>query len=56
LHGDNGEGLGASQQSGWIGLAARFVQVLHMDPQQALQSGAPLVPKQEPAKSNIVGS
>jgi hypothetical protein len=41
FHGDNGEGLGASHQTGWTGLAARFVQALHMDPQQTLQSGGP---------------
>jgi hypothetical protein len=51
FHGDNGEGLGASHQTGWTGLAARFVQALHMDPQRTLQSGLRLVPKQEEAKS-----
>jgi hypothetical protein len=55
FHGDNGEGLGASHQTGWTGLAARFVQALHMDPQQTLQSGARPVPKQEAAKSKTVG-
>jgi len=55
FHGDNGEGLGASHQTGWTGLAARFVQALHVDPQQTLQSGVRLVPKQEAAKSRIVG-
>ena len=52
FHRDNGEGLGASHQTG---LAARFVQALHMDPQQTLQSGVRLVPKQEAAKSKTVG-
>jgi hypothetical protein len=46
FHGDNGEGLGASHQTGWTGLAARFVQALHLDSQQTLQSGTRLVPKQ----------
>jgi hypothetical protein len=55
FHGDNGEGLGASHQTGWTGLAARFVQALHMDPQQTLQSGVRLVPKAEEAKKKTVG-
>ncbi len=55
FHGDNGEGLGASHQTGWTGLAARFVQALHMDSQQTLQSGTRLVPKQEAAESKTVG-
>ena len=55
FHGDNGEGLGASHQTGWTGLAARFVQALHMDSQQTLQSGTRLVPKQEAAESKTAG-
>jgi hypothetical protein len=55
FHGDNGEGLGASHHTGWTGLAGRFVQALHMDPQQTLQSGARLVPKREATKSKTVG-
>jgi len=26
FHGDNGSGLGASQQTGWTGLAATFIE------------------------------
>jgi len=55
FHGDTGEGLGASHQTGWTGLAARFVQALHMDPQQTLQSGVRLIPKPEEAKKKTVG-
>jgi hypothetical protein len=34
FHGDNGAGLGASHQTGWTGLAAKLIQMLHtLDPQ-----------------------
>ena len=40
FHGDNGAGLGASHQTGWTGLVAKFIH-LHgsMDAKQALEAG-----------------
>ena len=55
FHGDSGEGLGASHQTGWTGLAARFAQAPHMDPLQTLQSGLRLIPKPEEVKAKTVG-
>jgi hypothetical protein len=40
FHGDNGAGIGASHQTGWTGLIARFVQALgSYDPESVLHSG-----------------
>jgi hypothetical protein len=37
LHGDNGAGIGASHQTGWTGLVARFIQLFgHLDCQELL--------------------
>ncbi|HXK61436.1 MAG TPA: glucosidase [Acidobacteriota bacterium] len=39
FHGDNGAGIGASHQTGWTGLVARFLQLFgHLDPQELLES------------------
>ncbi|GAB4454905.1 MAG: glucosidase [Anaerolineae bacterium] len=39
FHGDNGAGLGASHQTGWTGLVARFVQLLgYLTPEMALEA------------------
>ena len=41
FHGDNGAGLGASHQTGWTGLVAKLVQLLHvLDPQKVLKAGS----------------
>jgi hypothetical protein len=38
FHGDNGSGLGASHQTGWSGLAAKLIQLLHiLDPEKVLK-------------------
>ena len=38
FHGDNGAGLGASQQTGWTGLVARWLDLFaRLNPQDALQ-------------------
>jgi len=40
FHGDNGAGLGASHQTGWTGLVAKFIQLFGtMDPEQILAQG-----------------
>jgi len=40
FHGDNGAGLGASHQTGWTGLVAKLIQLLHiLDPQEVLKKG-----------------
>ena len=40
FHGDNGAGLGASHQTGWTGLVAKFIQLFGLlDPQKALEVG-----------------
>ncbi len=40
LHGDNGAGLGASHQTGWIGLVAKMIQLFGLlDPKKTLQEG-----------------
>jgi hypothetical protein len=40
FHGDNGAGLGASHQTGWIGLVAKMIQLFgFLDAQEALQQG-----------------
>ena len=40
FHGDNGAGLGASHQTGWTGLVAKFIQLYGLlDPRQALEGG-----------------
>jgi hypothetical protein len=40
FHGDNGAGLGASHQTGWTGLVAKFIQLFGLlDPKRALESG-----------------
>ena len=40
FHGDNGAGLGASHQTGWTGLVAKFIQLYGLlDPKQALEVG-----------------
>ena len=41
FHGDNGAGLGASHQTGWTGLAAKLIQMLHvLDPEKILKGGS----------------
>ncbi|MFO0818427.1 MAG: glucosidase [Pirellulales bacterium] len=40
FHGDNGAGLGASHQTGWTGLAAKFIQLYgKLDAKHALEGG-----------------
>jgi hypothetical protein len=40
FHGDNGAGLGASHQTGWTGLVAKFIQLFGcMDAKRALEVG-----------------
>ena len=40
FHGDNGAGLGASHQTGWTGLVAKFIQLYGLlDPKQVLEGG-----------------
>ncbi len=40
FHGDNGAGLGASHQTGWTGLVAKFIQLYGLlDPARALEAG-----------------
>jgi hypothetical protein len=40
FHGDNGAGLGASHQTGWTGLVAKFIQLFGlMDAERALEVG-----------------
>ena len=40
FHGDNGAGLGASHQTGWTGLVAKFIQLFgFLDPKRALEGG-----------------
>jgi hypothetical protein len=40
FHGDNGAGLGASHQTGWTGLVAKFIQLNGLlDPKRALEGG-----------------
>ena len=37
FHGDNGAGLGASHQTGWTGIIARFIQLFgHVNPAEVL--------------------
>ena len=39
FHGDNGAGIGASHQTGWTGLVARFLQLFgHLDSRELLES------------------
>jgi hypothetical protein len=40
FHGDNGAGLGASHQTGWTGLVAKFIQLLRLlDAERLLEGG-----------------
>jgi hypothetical protein len=40
FHGENGAGLGASHQTGWTGLVAKFIQLYgSLDAKQALEGG-----------------
>jgi hypothetical protein len=40
FHGDNGAGLGASHQTGWTGLVAKLIQMLHvLDAETVLKGG-----------------
>jgi hypothetical protein len=40
FHGDNGAGLGASHQTGWTGLVAKFIQLFGLlDPKRILEGG-----------------
>jgi hypothetical protein len=40
FHGDNGAGLGASHQTGWTGLVAKFIQLYGLlDPKKVLEVG-----------------
>jgi hypothetical protein len=40
FHGDNGAGLGASHQTGWTGLVAKFIQLYGvLDPLKLLEAG-----------------
>jgi hypothetical protein len=40
FHGDNGAGLGASHQTGWTGLVAKFIQLYgFLDPVRSLEAG-----------------
>jgi hypothetical protein len=40
FHGDNGAGLGASHQTGWTGLVAKFIELYgYLDAQSFLQTG-----------------
>lgn len=40
FHADNGAGLGASHQTGWTGLVAKFIQLYGlMDAKRALEGG-----------------
>ena len=40
FHGDNGAGLGASHQTGWTGLVAKFIQLYgFLDPKRLLEVG-----------------
>jgi hypothetical protein len=40
FHGDNGAGLGASHQTGWTGLVAKFIQLYGLlDPKRLLEGG-----------------
>jgi hypothetical protein len=40
FHGDNGAGLGASHQTGWTGLVAKFIQLYGLlDPKRLLEAG-----------------
>ena len=40
FHGDNGAGLGASHQTGWTGLVAKFIQLYgFLDPERFLDEG-----------------
>jgi hypothetical protein len=41
FHGDNGAGLGASHQTGWTGLVAKLIQMLHvLDPETTLKGSS----------------
>ena len=40
FHGDNGAGLGASHQTGWTGLVAKYIQLFGLlDAKRALEGG-----------------
>ena len=40
FHGDNGAGLGASHQTGWTGLVAKFIQLFgSINPEEILEGG-----------------
>jgi hypothetical protein len=40
FHGDNGAGLGASHQTGWTGVVAKFIQLFGcLDPKRLLEAG-----------------
>ena len=40
FHGDNGAGLGASHQTGWTGLVAKFIELFGLlDAKRALEGG-----------------
>ena len=40
FHGDNGAGLGASHQTGWTGLVAKFIQLYgSLDAKRGLEGG-----------------
>jgi hypothetical protein len=41
FHGDNGAGLGASHQTGWTGLIAKLIQLMHeLDPHEVLRGSS----------------
>jgi hypothetical protein len=50
FHGDNGAGIGASHQTGWTGVIARFVQLFDsVSAEEVLNEGLPsLLAKQQP--------
>ena len=55
FHGDNGAGLGASHQTGWTGLVAKLIQMLHvLDPQEVLKGGSrPVMEVYEPPPATV---
>jgi hypothetical protein len=61
FHGDNGAGLGASHQTGWTGLAAKLIQMLHiLDAEKVLKGGSrpvmQIYRRSELAKRSTAGS
>ena len=48
FHGDNGAGLGASHQTGWTGLIARFIDLFaRVTPEQLLAQSKTMRPARE---------